>query len=275
MHIEWNSSLGLGFASPMPDEEVLNAFYSTIYRRVMTKKRGFDHYLGSPNYRAQTRSQVEWVRSVAPTSGTWLDVGAGFGLLLWTVNQMMPAWSLHAVEPDEETSAGLREFAKVHTDFPAFWKREAFGENLFDVVSVSHVLEHLIDPVECLNVLFHYLKPGGLLLIEVPNDSLTELLSSNRCSDMPHLWFFSFDGFIRIIEAAGFQVRRASTLGLKRPGSDESFFVRMRRAVARRIHGPLANLDDPTWYSEGIDRTDLRILARKPNIDEVVDTVVK
>lgn len=262
--IKWNSALGLGFTSPMPDEKTLNTFYSTTYRRLMNKRRGFDHYISSPNYRAQTRSQVEWVKGAVPSEGAWLDVGAGFGLLLWTVQQMIPGWSLHAVEPDEEAGTGLRKFAKVETNFPGLWKRQVFGPNTFDVVSLSHVLEHLIDPIESLKTLFYYLKPGGYLLIEVPNDPRDELLSPTRVSDMPHLWFFSSSGFTRLIEEAGFRVERVATLGVKRPGVKDNLFARAQRAVARKIRGPLALLDDPTWYTEGNDRCDLRVLARKP-----------
>lgn len=274
MSIKWNNNYGLGYASPFPGDEALNTFYSTTYRRIMNKQRGFDFYLSNPNYRAQTRSQVTWVKNVVPSEGAWLDCGAGFGLQLWTVQQMMPGWSLHAIEPDEEGINELQKFTKVEKDFPGFWRKQLFGPDAFNVISLSHVLEHLLDPITSLKTLFYYLKPGGYLLIEVPNDPLDELQSQIRISDMPHLWFFSAIGLTRLIEETGFQVERVATLGVRRPGSKDSLFLRIRRTAMRQFRGALALLDDPTWYAEDNNRCDLRILARKPSIRETDKTTV-
>jgi 2-polyprenyl-3-methyl-5-hydroxy-6-metoxy-1,4-benzoquinol methylase len=40
----------------------------------------------------------------------------------------------------------------------------------FDLVCISHVLEHLADPYEAMDVFTSVLKPGGLLLVDIPNE---------------------------------------------------------------------------------------------------------
>lgn len=40
----------------------------------------------------------------------------------------------------------------------------------FDVITLFHVLEHIEKPIELLKKIKQYLKPGGKIIIEVPND---------------------------------------------------------------------------------------------------------
>src|SRR5262249_18845828 len=52
-----------------------------------------------------------------------------------------------------------------------------FSPNSFDVVVLSHVVEHLPQPAELLSVIHGILKPGGLFVMGTPNsDSLEEHL---------------------------------------------------------------------------------------------------
>lgn len=268
-NLRWSPEADIGYAFPLPDEETLNAFYARTYRRLMNKKRDIGHYMSSPNYRAQSRSQVGWVQQVANDEGSWLDVGAGLGLLLRTVQASMPQWSLHAVEPDEDGAAELRQFVKVRNDFATLWAGSAYPESSFDVISLSHVLEHLIDPISSLKTLHHYLRPGGHLLLEVPNDPFHHLLSAHRTSDLPHLWFFSSKGLVQFVEAAGFDIERVAVLGIRRPGVATPLLARARQMILRQIRGPLVVLDDSDWYAEGDNRCDLRILARKSEFGQL------
>ncbi|MFN4228308.1 class I SAM-dependent methyltransferase [Parvibaculum sp.] len=267
--LRWSPEADIGYAFPLPDQETLNAFYSRTYRRLMNKKRDIGHYMSSPNYRAQSRSQVRWVQQVANDEGSWLDVGAGLGLLLRTVQASMPQWSLHAVEPDEDGAGELRKFVELRNDFAALWAGSAYPQSYFDVISLSHVLEHLVDPISSLKTLHRYLKPGGYLLLEVPNDPYRHLLSVHRTSDLPHLWFFSSKGLVQFVKAAGFDIERAAVLGIRRPGEATPFLTRARQMILRRIRGPLAMLDDSDWYAEDDNRCDLRILARKTELDQL------
>jgi SAM-dependent methyltransferase len=260
----WSPVHGLGYASPLPPAQELAHFYTHEYRVVMTKARGLSFYLESPNYRAQARSQVSWVLPLVPPRGCWLDVGAAFGLLLWQVRQDLPAWELHAVEPAEDAQEQLAKLAEVETDFGAFWRGESTSAKHYDLISLSHVLEHLLDPLAALSLLRSRLKPGGLLLLEVPNDHLLELIRAERRSDLPHLWFFSRDGLIQIASAAGFEVLRAAEIGLRRPSISAPLPQRVRRYLRTRARGRLSLCSDADWYAEAPDRCDLRLLCRKP-----------
>ncbi len=251
----------------MPAVDELERYYRSEYRDRMGKSTDFAEHRLSPNRLARAKSQVSWVRRVAGSTGSWLDVGAGYGLLLDQVRRQMPGFSRVAVEPDQDAGSTLDSIAD-HVHGPATLWDSGQLEGRFDVISLSHVLEHLVDPIEALTQLFRCLRPGGLLMLEVPNDHLTELTRDLRRNDLPHLWFFSQAGLERMARRAGFAVLRSAELGLRRPGTYADFGTRVRRYVARRITGDKSLLNDPDWYCEAPDRTDIRVLCWKPEAEQ-------
>ncbi len=269
--VHWNAEWGIGCSVAQPDPSELGAFYRDEYRQVMGKARGVQHYLSSPNYRAQVRSQVEWVTGAlegpAAARGRWLDLGAGYGLLLREVAQALPSWERLALEPDAAAREDLTAIARVlGGQGPAdLSDPDAAGGNLaaLDVVSCSHVLEHVPDPRAYVRALRERLRPGAWALIEVPNDDVDALTSPSRASDVPHLWFFSRPGLERLVSEAGLQVVRSAELGLLRSGAPVARLTRLRRFVRNRVRGRLSLIDDPSWYAEGPQRSDLRVLARR------------
>jgi len=48
--------------------------------------------------------------------------------------------------------------------------------NKFDVIVLSHVLEHLLDPINTLQQLSKHLVPGGILIVAVPNPARPDVL---------------------------------------------------------------------------------------------------
>lgn len=260
LRISWNDELQLAVATPLPTPEELAEFYGTRYRRVMGKAHSFASYLKSPNYRAQVRSQSEWISPKLGDNANLLDVGAGFGLLLWQVKQDRPDCCLTALEPDPDARQHLQNLATVATDFNSFWDGTAFPNGSFDAIILSHVLEHLSDPIAAMRVLRDYVKPGGHILIEVPYDPLEVLEDPRRTTDLPHLWFFSEPGLGRVCEAARLEVLRSATLGIRRRQVKAALPIRLYRRLMRAVRGDWWS--ERGWYSEGQDRTDLRVLCR-------------
>ena len=86
----------------------------------------------------------------------------------------------------------------------------------FDVVTMHHVLEHLDDPVASLTAVRGVLRPGGRLLVEVPNwRSIERLVEGNRWVDLradQHLWQFSESSLRRVLSRGGFAVEECETL---------------------------------------------------------------
>lgn len=84
----------------------------------------------------------------------------------------------------------------------------------FDVIWISNVLEHVIEPLNLLNICKDIIKPSGVLIIEVPNDfsSLQKyLIEKNYINrefwiSLPdHLNYFNKDGLNALAKAVGWE----------------------------------------------------------------------
>lgn len=92
----------------------------------------------------------------------------------------------------------------------------------FDVVVMTHVLEHLQSPRDALSKAWNTLREGGLLLAEVPNqfdDLWTRIArpwvrhrAKKRGPFLVHTFFFSPRQFVELVEVCGFDVLRAETM---------------------------------------------------------------
>ena len=99
--------------------------------------------------------------------GRILEIGSCTGAFLNVARNR--GFEIEGIEPSEENCrAALEKFAlRLHEgsvedfDFPA---------GSFDVVFSSHVFEHLSDPLAVARRVSVWLKPGGLHMMEVPNE---------------------------------------------------------------------------------------------------------
>jgi SAM-dependent methyltransferase len=141
--------------------------------------------------------------------GALLDVGCGEGRFLWALD---PArWRRTGVELSAETVARMAgrvpdlRLVAGDLDSPAL---EAGG---FDVVTFWHVLEHLPDTPAVLARARDLLRPGGRLVVSLPNFASLQARLFRRhwygFDDVPrHLHHFSPDSLARLLEAAGLAV---------------------------------------------------------------------
>ncbi|EGB15646.1 Methyltransferase type 12 [Pseudodesulfovibrio mercurii] len=102
-----------------------------------------------------------------PESGAVLDVGGGTGAFLECVHRDRPGWELHAIEP----GGG---FAELCGRVPLASAHNAAYDTLdldrtFDCVVSLSVLEHLENPLHALRWMHARLRPGGLLLLQLPD----------------------------------------------------------------------------------------------------------
>jgi len=97
--------------------------------------------------------------------GTVLDVGCGNGSFLEIAKSL--GWDAMGVDPDASAvancaSRGLKVFQSGIERFEG-------EENLFDVITLSHVIEHMHDPLSLFEECYRLLKPDGRLWLETPN----------------------------------------------------------------------------------------------------------
>ena len=92
-----------------------------------------------------------------------LDIGCGDGSFLKCAAQI--GWEAWGVEPDAKAAARLSGFKVLQGNLPNIPLPDAS----FDFITLSHVIEHLHDPVAALKEIHRLLKPGGQVWIATPN----------------------------------------------------------------------------------------------------------
>jgi SAM-dependent methyltransferase len=158
---------------------------------------------GAGKLRSEVIVQALLKHHSLPKQGTHLDLGCGNGAFLRAASAALPGWSLHASEWDDkhiETLAAIPGFQTLHT---GSWETIP---GTYDLISMVHVLEHIVSPLTVLGTIRRLLAPGGVLLIEVPNCVINPymLLIADHCSH------FSKDGLSALVTSAGFEVLQAS-----------------------------------------------------------------
>ena len=138
--------------------------------------------------------------------GRFLDAGCGAGR--WLELMCRGGWHGAGMEPDLHAAqaAATRGLPVVQADLEA----SPFLPERFDVVLLSHVLEHLPHPLQALSEVHRMLAPGGRVYVRVPNG---EGWCARRFGgdwyglDVPrHLCTFTRRTARALLEKAGFQV---------------------------------------------------------------------
>ena len=93
---------------------------------------------------------------------------------------------------------------------------ENLPHDLFDIVSLWHVLEHLPRPNKIIEKIYDLLSSEGVLVIAVPNFSSHDReYYQNKWAalDVPrHLWHFTPDGLEEMLSSAGFELIKKNPL---------------------------------------------------------------
>ena len=104
-------------------------------------------------------------RAGAQTPGRLLDIGAGRGRFV--AQARAAGWYAHGIEP---SLRGVEGAKTVGIDLlQAGIEEAAVPDGSLDAAELWHVLEHLDDPDVALERIVGWLRPGGLLLVGVPN----------------------------------------------------------------------------------------------------------
>lgn len=153
--------------------------------------------------------------------GTLLDIGAGTGAFATTMLQA--GWEVTGLEPDpiarenaqQKHGIQLRSAEEVYS-LPA---------SSFDVITLWHVLEHVHDLHGYFKQFKQLLKPGGKLVIAVPNYTSKDASYYEQywaAWDVPrHLYHFSPAGMTHLAGLHGF------TIQSMRPMWFDAFYVSM------------------------------------------------
>ena len=151
---------------------------------------------------------IQWaLRNYFPDAKSFFEVGCGTGFVLAGIREKFPA--LQLVGSDIFTD-GLA-FAKARLPGVRLYQMDARSipfEGEFDVVGAFDVLEHLVEDNTALAQMFNAARPGGGLLISVPQQRYLWSASDEHAM---HQRRYSRAELRGKVESAGFRIERITS----------------------------------------------------------------
>ncbi|MBK8750222.1 MAG: class I SAM-dependent methyltransferase [Candidatus Competibacteraceae bacterium] len=180
--------------------------------------------------------------------GALLDVGCGNGGFLMLAQEM--GWSAEGIDLDSKAVATARQRGLV--------VRQGGIEILsdeqekYDVITLSHVIEHVHDPLDLLRNIYRLLKPGGSLWLETPNlASLGHKRFGENWRDLDaprHLVLFTPDSLRQALKQVGFEIINQYWRGMVLYGIfAASEAITKKEDVSKASRGGRPPLSDILW----------------------------
>jgi SAM-dependent methyltransferase len=208
---------GLIFPNPLPLPEQVSDHYGVAPEAYWDSS----YFVDDPQYLAWQIGKFLKYSGKQPAGLRALDIGAGIGKGMKALARA--GFDAHGIE----VSASFREAAITRNGIAAAniqlagLEEASFPDGSFDFITFLAVLEHLSEPGAALRKIVRWLKPDGLLVVEVPssdyllyrlvrryyrltgNDFVPDLSPMHRPY---HLYQFTRESFLRHGLEAGYEV---------------------------------------------------------------------
>lgn len=211
------------FTQDVPVQEETGRYYqSTDYISHSETKKGLINSLYHIVRKKTLISKRKLIESVTGIkSGNILDIGCGTGSFILAMKEN--GWKVKGLEPDEAArKKGEQLYGLQLEPIAEFFQ---LIPQSFDVITMWHVLEHVHELHEYILQLKSLLKPGGNLLIAVPNYTSADARHYKEfwaAYDVPrHLCHFSPQSMQALIE------KHEMKIETMKPMWFDSFYVAM------------------------------------------------
>jgi 2-polyprenyl-3-methyl-5-hydroxy-6-metoxy-1,4-benzoquinol methylase len=186
---------------------MMDAFREFVFSRQCTgndSDRSLKSFLGRLYNTLAYRSIPTFIEN-----GALLDVGSGLGTYLLLLRSL--GWRVHGIEASRSAASYAQDQLGLDVKCGLF-EDVVFPKNFFDVITMWHSLEHFADPRSILLKAHRLLKPGGKLLIAVPNyASMDRKIFGENWNGLEiplHLFHFNPCSIQTALERTGFHCGR-------------------------------------------------------------------
>jgi SAM-dependent methyltransferase len=182
------------FVNPMPNEKILKEFnesyFDSAHGGFNQSKIANAFFSGIAKIRYSYLQNYLFRNNVHNITNI-LEIGPGKGFFAENYLNFNPSHNYYVIESDKTCHNSLLNIGTNILDVDTYT-----NSNIqFDVVIISHVLEHVSDPIAFLKLMTIKLRVGGVLYLDVPcSDHLHKDL------DEPHLLFFDKNPMIILFE---------------------------------------------------------------------------
>ncbi len=187
--------------SPLPRADELAAFYPRDYHAY--------HYHGSwladALKRRYSRGLGREIRDCIGSRGAILDIGCADGSFLAAL-ESMGDWELDGIDINPEVLSKPRS-SRLRLRAGQL-ESGTYLRQSFDAIVATHLIEHVCDPLDFLRICAGLLRPGGVMIGELPNlDSWDAKLFGRHWGGLHqprHLFFWDPRSFEAFVRRAGF-----------------------------------------------------------------------
>lgn len=187
-------------------------FGQTLYPKYQKESyhRDDDYIAFSAQFKNIYSRRINLIDKYAKSEGKVLEIGSSTGLMLSLLKEK--GWDVLGIElsPKSAKYANNKGITTIQNAF----EKTKFNEK-FDLVILSHTLEHLKNPEKILSRVNEILAKNGLLLIDLPNFG-SYSAEHQKCKWEhllidEHLWHFTPESMRKILAKNGFKVLNISS----------------------------------------------------------------
>jgi len=198
-------------------------------------------------------SQIRFFQPFTKPDADILEIGCATGELAAATRAALKPNTYDAIElsPAKEQARGTVDRI-FEAPLGELLEEKRLTADQYDLIIMSHVLEHIEDPGAELRHMIRVLRPGGFIFLEVPNGSGHRRLPIDDNSS--HLHFFSATSLTRLLADQGLEtIATATDVRL------DARYADSLQIVSRAFH-------PPSW--------DHHILSDHPILKNAEDIVV-
>ena len=199
---------GLMFVLPQPTVAQLAGIYTRSAGYFATAETDLSRTSAEPAEQLHRHLAAAGIRG-----GRFLDVGCATGQLIYHMARL--GWQVTGIDVNPDAAAVARAHGLDVAE--GALEKQPFADASFDVIHMGDVLEHLPRPRQALLTARRLLRPGGLLVLRMPNADCgfaRAALRLSRWLGLPwtwsaapyHLYEFTPRATSRLLISAGFEV---------------------------------------------------------------------
>jgi len=199
---------GLGFLDPRPDPTELNQLYKESYFQSHYDKGLQVNSLEMRRRISQEDHRIKFFRSLKK-NGRLVDIGCGMGYFLYA--SRMYGYDVEGVDISDYAASYIMDELKIPVRIGSIAEID-FEDQSVDMITMWHFLEHTPNPEDYLKKAWVWLKPSGLMIVDVPNYEGTD--AKKTWAEWPgwsipyHLYHFTPNALKTMLSKHGFKIIR-------------------------------------------------------------------
>jgi len=135
-----------------------------------------------------------------------LDVGSGTSVFLHEMKKF--GLETYSLDPDKNSTEISEKLVKVKQAYTGTFENTNISQT-FDLITFNKVLEHVEQPIEILTKSKSYLKPNGIIYVELPDG--TDIAKAGRFDshtefNVEHLFIFNIESLSYLAKVAGLNI---------------------------------------------------------------------